>query len=96
MLCGLADHYHSDGPPAAYPLGPVMGKRATVMGMVVYDYFNRLPEWVQLGSRWLREGKLVQVDDISEGLASAPAQFERMVRGQHLGKALVRIGPDKV
>lgn len=95
VLCGLADHYHADGPPAAYPLGPIMGKRATVMGLVVYDYLKRFSEWVQLGSRWFREGKLVQVDDISDGLASAPAQFERMVRGQHLGKALVRIGPDK-
>lgn len=96
VLCGLAGHYHADGPPAAYPLGPIVAKRATVMGLVVYDYLDRLSEWVSIGSRWLREGKLVQVDDIADGLSQAPAQFERMLRGQHLGKALVRIGPDRM
>jgi len=30
------------------------------------------------------------------GLINAPAHFERMLRGQHLGKALVRIGPDRI
>lgn len=96
ILCGLADHYHADGPPAAYPLGPVVAKRAAVMGLVVYDYLGRMSEWVSLGSRWLREGKLVQVDDVADGIVNAPAQFERMLRGQHLGKALVRMGPDRI
>jgi len=96
VLCGLAGHYHSDGPPPSYPLGPVVAKRATVMGLVVYDYLHRFGEWIALGSRWLHEGKLVQVDDVAEGLINAPAQFERMLRGQHLGKALVRVGPDRI
>lgn len=96
VLCGLADHYHADRPPATYPLGPVVAKRAAVMGLVVYDYLDRIDEWVQLGSRWLHEGKLVQVDDVADGLINAPAHFERMLRGQHLGKALVRVGPDRI
>lgn len=95
ILCGLADHYHADGPPASYPLGVMVAKRAAVMGLVVYDYFNRMDEWVSLGARWLHEGKLVQVEDVAHGIANAPEQFERMLRGQHLGKALVRIGPDR-
>lgn len=96
ILCGLADHYHCDGPPASYPLGPVVAKRAKVMGLVVYDYLGRMDEWVKIGSRWMREGKLIQVDDVADGIVEAPAQFERMLRGQHLGKALVRIGPDLI
>lgn len=95
ILCGLADHYHADAPPASYPLGAVIGKRAAVMGLIVYDYFERMAEWVSLGGRWLREGKLIQVEDVADGIANAPKQFERMLRGQHLGKALVRIGPDR-
>ena len=96
ILCGLADHYHADGPPAAYPLGAIVAKRATVMGLVVYDYHHRMAEWVTLAARWLRDGKLVQVEDVADGLINAPAHFERMLRGQHLGKALVRIGPDRI
>ncbi|MEO7775218.1 MAG: NADP-dependent oxidoreductase [Steroidobacteraceae bacterium] len=96
ILCGLTAHYHADGPPAVYPIGSIIAKRAAVMGLVVYDYFDRINEWLNLGSRWLREGKLVQVDDVAEGLINAPAHFERMLRGEHLGKALVRIGPDRI
>jgi hypothetical protein len=96
VLCGLAEHYGSDGPPVSYPLGAIVGKRASVMGLVVYDFYPRLAEWVALGGPWLLEGRLALVEDASEGVASAPAQFERMLQGQHLGKALVRIGPDRV
>jgi len=34
-------------------------------------------------------------EDASEGLDSAPAQFERMLKGQHLGKAIVQVAPDR-
>ena len=96
ILCGLADHYHAVDRPAVYPLGAIVAKRAIVMGLVVYDYYHRLAEWVTLGARWMREGKLVQADDVADGLNNAPAHFERMLRGQHLGKALVRIGRDRI
>lgn len=96
VLCGLAEHYGSDGPPVSYPLGPIVGRRASVMGLVVYDFYPRLAEWVAQGGPWLLEGRLALVEDTSEGVASAPAQFERLLKGQHLGKALVRIGPDRV
>lgn len=96
VLCGLAEHYGAEGPPPSYPLGPIVGKRATVLGLVVYDFYPRLAEWVALGGPWLLEGRLALVEDASEGVASAPAQFERLLKGEHLGKALVRIGPDRV
>jgi NADPH-dependent curcumin reductase CurA len=96
VLCGLAEHYHVDGSPPVLPVGPIVGKRAAIYGLVVYDFYDRLHEWVALATPWIEQGKLAFHEDSSDGLDSAPAQFERMLRGQHLGKAIVRVAPDKV
>jgi NADPH-dependent curcumin reductase CurA len=95
VLRGLAEHYHNDGEPPVLPAGPIVGKRAAVYGLVVYDYYARFEEWVALAEPWIASGKLVVHEDASDGLDSAPAQFERMLKGQHLGKAIVRVAPDR-
>jgi NADPH-dependent curcumin reductase CurA len=95
VLCGLAEHYHADGSPPVLPVGPIVGKRAAIYGLVVYDFYHRRNEWVDLATPWLESGKLAFHEDASEGLDSAPAQFERMLKGQHLGKAIVRVAADR-
>jgi NADPH-dependent curcumin reductase CurA len=95
VLCGLAEHYHADAPPPQMPVGIIVGKRARMLGLVVYDYYTRWDEWVALAAPWIREGKLVFGEDIADGLDAAPAQFEKLMNGQNVGKSLVRIGPDR-
>ena len=92
VLCGLAEHYHADSGPAQIPLGAIVGKRAQVLGLVVYDFYPRLAEWVALARPWLADGSIVFAEDIGAGVESAPLQFERLMRGQNQGKALVRMG----
>lgn len=92
VLCGLAEHYQADGPPAALPLGLVIGKRARMLGLVVYDFYPRWAEWIALARAWIDEGRLTLIEDVSPGLESAPAQFERLMRGDNRGKTLVQVG----
>jgi NADPH-dependent curcumin reductase CurA len=47
---------------------------------------------VELARPWIAEGRLRLHEDVGEGIASAPAQFERLMRGENLGKTLVRTG----
>ena len=93
VLCGLADHYQSDAPPAALPLGRVVARRAQILGLVVYDFLPRFAEWTTLAAPWIAEGGLAYAEDVCDGLASAPRQFEKLMRGENLGKTLVRIVP---
>jgi NADPH-dependent curcumin reductase CurA len=95
VLCGLAEHYQSDAPPPEMPVGIIVGKRAKLMGLVVYDYYARWSEWVELARPWLADGRLVSGEDIVDGIPAAPDQFERLMRGQNVGKSLVRLGPDR-
>lgn len=91
VLCGLIDQYNLDTRPPGPNLGPVIGARATMTGLVVYDHFGArermLAELVPL----VRSGKLRYREDVSEGLESAPAAFARLMRGENFGKALVRV-----
>lgn len=91
VLCGLAQHY-GDGSAALLNVGMLMGKRATVRGLIVYDYFGRQDEWVAMAAPLLASGQLVEVQDIAEGLAQAPMQLERVIGGRTNGRPLVRIG----
>jgi len=91
VLCGLADHYHADAGPAVTAIGPLVGKRAAVFGLVVYDFYTRWAEWTALAEPWVKAGRLTIAEDIGEGLGSAGHQIERLMRGENLGKTLVKI-----
>ncbi len=92
VLCGLAEHYHQDGPKPSIPIGSIMMKRAQVLGLIVYDFAPRWAEWTEFARPHLKSGMLVEHNDVSDGLASAPAQFARLLAGQNRGKTLVRTG----
>lgn len=91
VLCGLAAHYHADAAPASVALGPVVGRRAALLGLVVYDYYDRWSAFLDEAAPWAREGRLRIAEDVAEGLDAAPAQFQRLMEGCNTGKALVRI-----
>ncbi len=90
VLCGLSEHYQS-GTVATLPVGTLIGKRASVFGLVVYDFYPRWSEWIETAMPWVLDGRLRIVEDAVDGLEAAPAHFERLMRGQNQGKALVRI-----
>ncbi|MBI1684422.1 zinc-binding dehydrogenase [Caulobacter hibisci] len=92
VLCGLSAHYQVDGPPPQFGLGPIVGKRAQMLGLIVYDFYPRWAEWVKTAEPWIKDGRLVQVEDLGDGIETAPAQFERLMKGANSGKTLVKVG----
>ena len=96
VLCGMIGAYSMSAPPPGPNLGPVVGARATMRGLVVYDHVHRMPEFLRVVGAWIRSGQFRYREDIAEGLDAAPAAFCRLMRGQNFGKALVRVGPEKV
>lgn len=90
VMCGLAQHY-ADGSQALLPVGMLMGRRAIVRGLIVYDFLSQMEEWVEFAAPHLKEGRLVEAHDVAEGLANAPAQLERVAKGLTIGRPLVRV-----
>lgn len=92
VLCGMIEAYSMDTPPAGPWLGPIVGARATMKGLVVYDHVARMPDLQRVVGGWIREGSFKYAEDITEGLAAAPAAFCALMQGKNFGKALVRVG----
>ncbi|MBL8327894.1 MAG: NADP-dependent oxidoreductase [Rubrivivax sp.] len=92
VLCGLISQYGAAAPAGPNP-GLFIRARATVRGLVVYDHWRRLPEAQAEIGRLIAEGRFAVREDLSHGLAAAPAAFCRLMRGENQGKALVLLQP---
>jgi len=91
ILCGLmADYNNENKTPGPYP-GLWIGARAVIHGLVVYDFQPRMDEFLDAMIPQINAGKMGMLEDISEGIASAPAAFCKLMRGENEGKTLVKI-----
>lgn len=54
VLCGMIEAYSMDTPPPGPWLGPVVGARASLKGLVVYDHAHWMPELVRVVGAWMR------------------------------------------
>ncbi len=91
VLCGLSDQYNRSERPAGPNLGPVIGARAHLQGLVVYDHLAEFSQCRSELAAMIANGTLRYREHIHDGLGSAPAAFIGLLNGHNLGKALVRL-----
>ncbi|MEO6926799.1 MAG: NADP-dependent oxidoreductase [Rhodanobacter sp.] len=94
VLCGLSSQYNQDQRPPGPNLGPVIGARARLEGLVVYDHLHRFAEFHAEVAPLVRDGAVRYREEVSEGLASAAQAFVDLMQGKNRGKALVRVEDD--
>jgi NADPH-dependent curcumin reductase CurA len=91
-ICGMIAQYNSTEPPAApRNLALVIGKRLTLRGFLVGDHGNLRDQFVADVAGWLRDGKLSYDETVIDGIENAPEAFLGLLRGENLGKMLVRV-----
>jgi NADPH-dependent curcumin reductase len=93
-LCGLVSQYNATELPPGPNMGSVLVNRVTIRGFIVSDHVERLPAFLADTAGWLRAGRLKYREDVAEGLDQAPRAFIGLLRGDNLGKQLVKLGPD--
>jgi NADPH-dependent curcumin reductase CurA len=91
VLCGMIEAYSLDTPPPGPWLGPIVGARATMKGLVVYDHMSRMDEMTRVVSTWMREDRFRYREDVTVGLENAPQAFCALMQGRNFGKALVKV-----
>nr|WP_211051247.1 NADP-dependent oxidoreductase [Parasphingorhabdus halotolerans] len=96
VLCGLASQYHADERPVGPNPGTYIVKRAKVMGLVVYDFAQEQDAVTKKIGEWIAEKKLHYVEDRVEGLDQAPILFEKLMRGENIGKCVVAVAPETI
>jgi NADPH-dependent curcumin reductase CurA len=92
VLCGAISAYNDvEPPPGPANYMNLISRRGRMEGFIVLDYAARFPEAFEALSGWLREGKLVQKEDVATGLENAPATLARLFTGENFGKQLLKI-----
>jgi len=72
-------------------LGPIVFKRASIHGLVVYDFYDRWEEFHSECVPLVASGKLRIREDKVIGLENAPALMDKLMRGKNVGKAVVEL-----
>jgi NADPH-dependent curcumin reductase CurA len=94
-LCGMMSHFARDSPrPGIEHLIQAVLKRLTLRGFIVRDHEDMRSEFETRVTDWLRSGELVSRTTIVDGLDSAVDAFLGMLRGENVGKMLVRLDDD--
>jgi hypothetical protein len=89
VLCGFMTQYNLSSPPPGPNLGPIVGARAVIRGVVVYDHYDKQDEFILKASQWLKEDKIQYIEDEVNGIEKTPAQFCKLMRGENFGKTIV-------
>jgi len=95
VICGAISQYNNKTAvrgPANYL--SLLVNRATMQGMVVFDYTNRYGEAAKTMGAWLAAGKLKSREDIYDGIANFPQTFQRLFTGEKLGKLVLKVIED--
>ena len=92
VLCGLIKDYNGDHKTTGPHPGLWITKRATVSGLVVYDYESQRTAFEDEFVPLAESGDLVANEELHDGLAAAPDAFCELMRGRNHGKVVVKVG----
>ncbi|MQM03558.1 hypothetical protein Taro_036341 [Colocasia esculenta] len=94
-VCGLISQYNLEKPDGVHNLFCLVSKRIRMEGFLVTDYFHKCGEFEEKVIQYIREGKIVYLEDVVEGLESAPAALLRLFTGSNVGKQLVVVSRER-
>ncbi|MEV8508587.1 NADP-dependent oxidoreductase [Actinoplanes sp. NPDC051475] len=93
VICGAISQYNATEPvkgPANYM--SLLVNRASMTGMVVFDYADRYAEAAAEMSGWLAAGKLRSLEDVVDGGVKAfPDTLLRLFKGENTGKLVLKV-----
>jgi NADPH-dependent curcumin reductase CurA len=94
VACGSISRYNEVEPIA----GPrnmfmVVTKRLRLQGYIISDHYERFGEFYARAREWVRDGRLRYRETVVDGIENAPGAFVGLMRGENIGKMLVKVGP---
>jgi NADPH-dependent curcumin reductase CurA len=91
-LCGSISEYDAEEPqPGPHNLFMCTSKDLTLRGFRGSSFAAHMPEVQRKLGAWLQAGRLRYQSTVVEGLENAPEALARVLRGDNLGKTVVKI-----
>ncbi|CAL1414070.1 unnamed protein product [Linum trigynum] len=91
-VCGMvSQHGVTDSGPGIRNISNVIVKRIKMQGFLQSDYLHLYPRFLDHVTAHFLAGDIVYVEDMDEGLESAPAALAGLFTGENIGKKVVRV-----
>lgn len=91
VICGGIARYGQERPAGPGNYFNVVFKSARMEGFLLSDFAEDHDIGRARLRRWLAEGRIVQRDEVVEGLENAPETLMRLFRGDNVGKLLIKV-----
>lgn len=88
-VCGMVSQQSISRPQGIYNLFNFISKRIKMQGFLQSDYQHLFPRFTADVIEYYKQGKIVYIEDMSQGLESAPAALAGLFTGKNVGKQLV-------
>jgi hypothetical protein len=93
VACGCLSRYSDPEPEAPRNLFMVVTKRLRMEGFLITEHLDRFSEFQAMAREWVRDGRLRYRETVIDGIENAPGSFLGLLRGESMGKMLVKVGP---
>lgn len=90
-LCGLISQYNEVKPHGFDNFVMLLVNRVKLQGFIVSDHAAQSSKAIEELAGWVREGKIKYRETIANGIESAPRAFIGMLKGENIGKQLVKL-----
>lgn len=93
-LCGMISQYNLEQPESVQNLIALLYNQIRMEGFAVMDYYDQYSKFLDFVLPYIKEGKIVYVEDIAEGLESGPAALIGLFSGRNVGKQVVKVAQE--
>jgi NADPH-dependent curcumin reductase CurA len=90
-LCGLISQYNEVKPHGLDNLVMLLINRVKLQGFIVSDFAAQSGKAVEELAGWVRDGKVKYRETIANGIENAPRAFLGLLKGENIGKQLVKL-----
>ena len=88
-VCGMISQYNLEYPEGVHNLLQLIVKRISMEGFLVPNYDHPYLKFLELVLPYIKEGKVIYVKDIADGLEIGLAALVGLFPGHNVGKQVV-------
>ncbi|KAM1478390.1 hypothetical protein ACFX2I_025821 [Malus domestica] len=90
-VCGMISQYTLDQREGCHNLIYLVSKQVRMQGFTVLSYYHLYGKFLEMVLPAIKEGKITYVEDVVEGLESAPAALVGLFAGRNVGKQVLAV-----
>uniref|UniRef100_A0A6M2FBZ7 Enoyl reductase (ER) domain-containing protein n=1 Tax=Populus davidiana TaxID=266767 RepID=A0A6M2FBZ7_9ROSI len=87
--CGMISQYNLEKHEGVHNLTLIVWKQIRMQGFLAASYYHLYPKFLEMALPYIKQGKIVYVEDKTEGLETGPTSLLSLFTGQNVGKKLL-------